>query len=435
MFGKLLGKSKVSIAKNSNQNTIIQNSMITNPVFCTSESGMIRALGNLGQFEAIQQRFNDYLLATKQTHPLFPVFSATYNNELNKLVSTPETDDAFKLYPKNIKSTFNIDYTKYPHMSKAENPWQYAYRTQTVVELETIAYQEYLGDTIDPFPVTKYANGMVTKISAPEFPPAVDADIVSGNISIPILLRRKPWFEYGQMCFGTVSGINGISIDIIVYDDIKTTKIKFTKEIGESYDIQLKCEKILDAISKTKQFAIMVGDSSFLTVPLEESELTDSIFMSAKQWIQYIECLLNVERITQCKFDLDLGDVPYVDYQTALILSSSLEGKWHRIETDFDNEIRCNYDRIPNDVLGVDYDTSKLTIESKDYKITLKGQKFVAERYVVVYQGARINNIDAVRKNKKKRRKNILMTFKPVTGSDHFFKCCRFDGIKVVDND
>lgn len=61
---------------------------------------MLSVLGKAEQYGAIQQHYSEYLSAVKQTHPLYPIFSASPSKTLDKLVSTPETEDAFKKFPK-----------------------------------------------------------------------------------------------------------------------------------------------------------------------------------------------------------------------------------------------------------------------------------------------------------------------------------------------
>jgi len=397
----VVSKSNASIGPNSNQNTIVQNSNIIDPVvICTNQTEMIKTLGNLKAYDAIQQQAQDYLRAIKQTHPLFPVFSATYNNRLNALVSTPETADAFKQYPKNIKGKFRIDYSKYPYMDSSENPWEYAYRTQTPIELEATAYQEYLGDIEDPFPVTKYADGMLIQIVAPEFPPAVSVVISSGEVAFPCKMRRKSWMEYGQMCFETISDECGLNLRIIAYKD-NTTDIKLTKTQNTDLTIQLRCEKLLDAMLTTKQFSITIDNEPLLSMPLTDNDLCDEVFHFSKYLIQYYESLLNIEKQLHCKFNCNGSDVSFDDYRAALILSASLDGKWHRIKTDFDNEFRCNYNRIPDDIFLPTFDATYLAIEGVYPEISLQGIQFIAEKYTACYEGARINNIKSVMKNKK----------------------------------
>lgn len=428
----LFGRSKASIGSKSNHNMIVQNSKVDNLVLCTNTVDMIKTLGDMKAYDAIQKQAKDFMSAIKQTHPLYPVFSATHDNQLNALVSTPETSDAFKQYPKRIKGKYRIDYGKYPHMDKSETPWEYAYRTQTTVELETLAYQEYLGDIEDPFPMIKYVDGMKMVIGAPEFPPAVKAVISSGSVSIPFEIRRLPWMEYGQMCFGSVSGEGGLNIRIVAYKDFKKTDIRFTKEQGISLGMQLRREQLFEAMNVTKQFSIAIGGLPLLIAPISETELNTEMFRSAKPLIQYFESLMKIEERLNCTFEPIGGDILFDDYRTALILAASLDEKWHQIKTDFDNEIRFDYDRIPDNISDIESDFSQLAVAGKVLSISLQGVRFTVDRYVIIYTDARINNLASIIKNKKKRRKDILITFRPKEGCEYFYKYCRFEGIKVA---
>ena len=428
----ILGKTQATIGRNSNNNVILQNSSITNPIICSSNADMIKMLGDLKAYDTIQQQMQDLLSAAKKTHPLYPIFSATHNNQLNALVSTPETSDAFERYPKKIKGAFRIDYAKYPHMDRSETPWEYAYRTQTEIELETTAYQEYLGDIEDPFPVTKYSDGMMMVIGAPEFPPAVNATISAGNVSIPCRIRRKPWPKYGQMCFGTTTGECGFNLQLITFEDGSKTDIKLTKEYGMSLETQLLREKLIEAMRTTKQFTIDVGDAHFMTATLSNDNLDADMFKTAKYLIAYYESLIKIEELLHCTFDTAHSEVSFDNYWAALILATSLGGRWHHIKADFDNEIRCDYDHISDDIASETFDMSQFTVEGKVISIDLQGVRFSADKYTIIYQGARINNLESVIKNKKRRRKKILLTFRPALGRSHFIKHCRFDGVKVI---
>lgn len=435
MFEKIRsiwGKSHATIGRNSNNNVILQNSTITNPIFCSNNADMIDALGDLKAYDTIQQQVQDMLSAAKKAHPLYPVFSATHNNQLNALVSTPETSDAFERYPKKIKGAFRIDYAKYPYMDKSETPWEYAYRTQTEIELETTAYQEYLGDIEDPFPVTKYSDGMTMVIGAPKFPPAVNATVSAGDVSISCQIRRKPWLKYGQMCFGTTSGECGFDLQLITFEDGSKTDIKLTKEYGMSLETQLLREKLIEAIRTTKQFTIDVGDSHLMTATISNDDLDADMFKTAKYLIAYYESLIKIEELLHCVFDTAHSEVSFDNYWAALILATSLSGRWHHIKADFDNEIRCDYDHISDDIASETFDMSQFTVEGKVISIDLQGVRFSADKYTIIYQGARINNLESVIKNKKRRRKKILLTFRPELGRSYFIKHCRFDGVKVI---
>lgn len=433
VFRSIFNRNKATIGKNSNQNTILQNSVVSNPIFCTTNSELLKALGSAKAYDAIQHHAQDYFASLKQTHPLYPVFSATPSKNFDSLVSTPETEDAFKLYPKKIKGEFLLDYNKYPHLNKNETPWEYAYRTQSYIELETTAYQEYLGDIEDPFPNIKYTDGMKMIIGFPEFPPAVDAVISSGDITVPFLMRRKPWMEYGQMCFGTVSGECGLNIKIIAFKDTHQTEIKISKEQGLEFDVLLQREQLLSAMLETKKFSISVNGSHLVTVPIEEESLNADMFQAAKFLVRYYDTMLSIEDILHCRFDRRITDVSFDDFRAASIILSSLREKWYRMELDFDDELRCDYDHIPNEIQNTDFDISQWAITVHVLGINLHGLKLKADSYSIIYDHAKINNIQSVLGNIKRHRKNILITFRPLAGRNKFDKYCRLEGIGVLD--
>lgn len=432
MRRKLFSSNKASIAKKSNNNIVVQDSVLNNPIFSIGVPELFKVLGEFGQYDVLQQQVMDILSAASRTHPLYPVFSAKLNNELHKLVSTPETEDAFKKYPKRIKGTFCIDYKKYPYMDKSETPWEYAYRTQTHVELETTAYQEYLGDMKDPFPVTEYSDGMVTIISAPEFPAAVCATISSGEISIPISLRRRPCMEYGKMIFGSTSENCGFEFKLTTYKDQKRTDFTITKIPGDDLLTQLQRERLIVEMSKTKHLTVAIGQKTLIDASFKENELVADMFKVAPYMVRYLESLMVIEKHTSCKFDLTIGDVFEEDYRTALILAASLEGKWHGIKADFDGEVRCDYDHIPDNFADNLSGEVETVIEAKVLNISLQGQCFSADKYIIVYKDARINNLASVQRNQKKRKNNILLTFRPIQGKDFFYKFYRFEGIHLL---
>lgn len=413
-------------------NTVIQDSKLINPVFISNTADEIKLLGSLEKYDAIQEQVENILTSAKQTHPLYPDYSAAYDNQLHRLVSTPETEDALKKYPKKIKGKFEIDYKKYPDMDRSEMPWEYAYRTQTPVELLTTEYTEYLGDIEDPFPITKCENDMVTVIKAPEFPPAVEAKLITGEYSIPIMIRRIPCKKYGEIKIGTIDKSIGLDITLTLIKDTKKVNITFSKIYDCELDIQLRREKIINEIKNSKHINIKVVDKDLVNVALSDENLSDELFVLAPYMIKYIENLLLIEKDIGCKFNTDLKDFDYSKYVVANIMASSLQGKWHRIQEDFDNEIRCDYNHIPEDIIKTDSSHTKILIEGKVLKLSLQGQCFTADQYFYVFTDACINNLRSVEKNIKKKKKNILITFRPLPGKKYFYKYCMFKEIKMA---
>lgn len=427
-------KSKSAIGNNSNHNLVIQNSNVTN-IVANSPVETVELMAKYGAYEDMQQYVQSILSAARDRHPLFPKFSATYSSELKKLVSTPETADAFEKHPKRIKGTFLIDYKKYPYMDRSETPWEYAYRTQTSVELTTKAYKEYLGDTEDPFPVAEYSEGMVTVIGFNEFPPAVNAIVKSGDVTIPIMLRRKPSLKFGELILGNESSGHGFNINVCTDESQNNTTINFFKVEDCDLRTHLICEELLDAIYETKKISITIGDVELMGATIDESQLKSNIFINAKILKVYIKNLLTIEKHTGCKFNPDIGEVSSDDIETSVIMAASLEGKWRLTRPSFDDAVRCDYDHIPEDIADYDGVDSESVAEMKVLPINLHGETFTAEKFIIVYRDAKINNISSVIKNRRKKKKNILLTMKPVDGKDVFCKYQFMDGITHTSQD
>lgn len=432
MNEKVSSTNKITIGKNSSDNIVLQNTTVDNMFLFGGNSDLIQTMGSMGRYDLIQEFIKNSLQVASSTHPLQPYFSAKYNGELEKLVSTPETEDAFQQFPKKIKSTILIDYKKYPHMDKSETPWEYAYRTQTKVELKTTAYQEYLGDSVDPFPTVEYSDGMTTIINPPEFPTAVDATIQSGNISIPIRLRRKPCFEFGKMMFGTDSDDGGFALTFTTFTDSDKVDFKLTKTLNYNLSTNLRREKLIKEMKDTRKFKILIGNSTLMEGTLKENELRAAMFESAPIMISFLENLIVIETHLGCKFNAIGTDVYTDDYRTAAILAASLEDTWYSRKMKFDDEVRCDYDNIPDGINDDANSSEDKIIDGIVLSISLLGQKFSADKYTIVYKNARINNLSSIIKNKQKKRKNIMFTFKPINGQEHFIKYCKFEGIKLL---
>ena len=419
------------IGKNSNNNMVFQNSNITN-IVAGSPVETVEFMARYGAYDDVQEYVQSLLSSVRSVHPLFPRFSATYSSELQKLVSTPETADAFEKHPKKIKGTFQIDYKKYPNMDKSETPWEYAYRTQTEVKLATKAYKEYLGDTEDPFPVVEYSEGMVTTIGFNEFPPAISATIKSGNAYVDIMLRRKPSLKFGELIIGNESSGHGFNISINTDNSLKSTTVNFFKVNDCDLNAHLACERLLDAIYTTKEFAITTGNIELMSAKIDEAQFESNIFKNARILKVYIENLIKIEQHTGCKFNPDIGEIPFDDIETSVIMAASFEGKWRLTKLAFDDVVRCDYDHIPNDIADYNKVSSESVAEMKVLSIDLHGETFVADKFVIVYKGAKINNIESVIKNKQRKKKDILLTMKPADGKDVFYKYQFMEGIAHV---
>ncbi len=65
--------------------------------------------------------------------------------------------------------------------------------------------------------------------------------------------------------------------------------------------------------------------------------------------------------------------------------------------------------------------------------IPLHGKVFYVEKFTVLYENAKVNNIESVKRNIKKRKKSILITFKPLSGRSSFKKYYKYEGISLAE--
>lgn len=429
MIGKLFSSMKVKIGRGANGNVILQGNDIQNLVVVDSSTDLIKTYSELERFDLVSNHVLKTLESASRLHPLYPDFGVKVDNDMSRLISSPKNIDAIRKNPKIIKGTFHFDYSKYPHMNKNENPWEYSYRTQTPVEFETTSYKEYLGDIVDPYPIVEFEDGMKTRIFPPHFPPAVEGVIKAGEISIPVLIQRKPCVEYGKIVIGTVSEGCGFEINITRYNNLNKTDITISRVTGCDLYVQLQREKLIRSLFETRHLIITVGSSQLLNTIFDEDVLNHDLFQN-ENIIQFIESLIDIEEKIECKFDRNIEDFTVEDFKTARILASSLNDKWHSFKSDFDDEIRVEYDSFFVDIEEVERANSEIRAELDVFEINLLGLKFTADKYLVLFRDAKINNKKSVVKNIKRKRRDILVTFRPIDDMDYFIKYCKFVGIE-----
>lgn len=108
MFGKLFSSNKASIARKSNNNIVVQDSVLNNSIFCTGGSEMIKILGEIGRYDVVQKQVMDVLSATSKTHPLYPVLVQSlimnYINWLARRKPRTHSND----FPSELKGLFEL---------------------------------------------------------------------------------------------------------------------------------------------------------------------------------------------------------------------------------------------------------------------------------------------------------------------------------------
>lgn len=431
MFKQLKNKLALSkIGNNSNNNQVNQNCNVNNFIVSSNQNDVLNVLSNTGNYDVIQQYTQQLLETVNKTHPLYPAYSATYDSNFKKLISTPETDDALAKYPKKAKGTLELDYKKYPNMSKDETPWEYAYRTQTKVVLKATNYKEYLGEIEDPFPIATYQDGMMIGIEPPPFPPAVSAILKSGNVSIPILLKRIPCSEYKHICFENVDKNSALHITINLNEETGKSNINISRNYNSDIGLQLSREKLIDNLV-SNPFEIECNSVLMFHTDIEKSSLDTEFFHIASSIISIIEELLYIEKNLQCKFDNGINNLKPDDFHNIQLISSSIKNLWFGERMDFDNSLHCYYKNLPDDIDKQPTEINEFKSVAYDFSFSLLGVDFAVDKYISIYRKAKINNIKSVLKNIKRKKDSIMITFKPLDGYDYFERLSLFEGITI----
>lgn len=79
MLKNLFTSNKTNIGSSSHGNLVIQESSIDNIIVCNGTTEIIKTMGKMQQYDAIQKIISDCMNAAKQTHPLSPYFTANVN--------------------------------------------------------------------------------------------------------------------------------------------------------------------------------------------------------------------------------------------------------------------------------------------------------------------------------------------------------------------
>ena len=354
--------------------------------------------------------------------------------QLEQLVSTPETKDALKKYPKNAKGTIELDFQKYPCMSKDETPWDYAYRTQTKVELKTTAYKEYLGDIEDPFPITHYQDGMMMVIEPPPFPPAIPSKLICGDAVIPIMLQRTPCLEYQRLCLKNVAEDSELGVIIDINTKTGKTDISLDRKYDAALYLQLNREKLICNL-QTNDLVIKKDSTVIFHTKVVKESLKTEFFKMASSMIPVIENLLYIEECLNCKFICDISKIGQDDFYYITLIASSLRKKWYFQKLEFDNSLRCHYNNFPDNIDKEPDENAELTGSINNFSVSFLGVQLLIGHYILVYRKCKINNIKSVLKNIKRKKDNIMLTIKPIEGYECFERYSLAEDIKVIEKD
>jgi len=438
-------KAIIRLGKESNNNVVYQNSTINydasnnvtiNNIYNINDPTLaIESLKLTKNYSAIQSLYSEIVAS----HPLYPHFEATpMSGNIHKLISDPKTEEAMSKYPKNIKVSFTLDENKYPNYDKAENPWEYAYRMQTPVEVVTSEYKEYLGDQEDPFPVVEYSDGMIMKIVAPPFPPAQPLLLKAGSISIEILVERKPTIENGSYLIESVdTQESAMHFSLYLAKNRKST-FSIKKFSTAPLEKILEVEFLFQEMKSTQKLSGFIVNSLLFETSLSKDILSEPAFNSNSSLINFIQNLIELQNHFKCEFKTSLKEITLDDYILSMVMVHSLKNEWYRYNKRSEQKLRVSYDKI--DASGIkaivngDSNVNGTVAELKNAVFDLSGINFACDSYFMVYENALLNNINSVNKNIKRRSNNILFSFKPIKNQKYFIKSEILIGLRIIDS-
>lgn len=428
----LVKKYTAKIEKNSSNNTIIQGSKMNNLNFLIeNDEEIMKLMSDTNNFDMIQKITKSRLSKAEKTHPLYPHFLAKYDSNLEKLVSTPETKEAIQKYPKHIKGSVIINRNKYSHLNPNETIWEYMYRTQTTLELETTAYKEYLGDMEDPFPTNTFQEGMITKIVPHEFPKAEPIQLICGDISLNMMIRRIPCMEYNEYSFICTTDFYGFELKITIKDNDDTSYFHLTKKGEAILQNQLVREKFINNM-KSFPISILLQGKTIIETKINEKEKSNDLFMMAPILIKYIENLIFIENSLYCKFDSNTECIDEFSPFVAFLIATSLKNKWVLEQKNFDDTFRVKPKEIPQEILENNLCGKEIYSYIEDGVIELNGITFSVDKYSICYKNAQINNLPSVIKNIKRHKDEVLVTFKPYDENNYINVYSKLEGIQVI---
>ena len=177
---------------------------------------------------------------------------------------------------------------------------------------------------------------------------------------------------------------------------------------------------------------IEIDSSEFLNTAVDQKAFQTDFFKSANIFVKVIEELLFIEEKLSCSFSSKLSTVDDLDYFCILLLSASLKNTWFLQHLLFDDSVRCSYQILSEDIFKERTEQEGLIGNIPDFHFCILGVNFKADNYTVRYQNARINNEASVKKNIRRKRNDILLTFKPAHGCDYLEKYSILKNVRVI---
>ena len=430
MFGKKKNKSVSKISNGSN-NMVFQNTTINNNIVL---SDPLPALMMSKDYSAIQTLIQTKMQEVEQAHPLYPLFSPKWDSRLERLVSSAETEESLKRYPKRFEEKIQIDLSKYPGIHAGENIFEYSYRTQKSIEGVSLEHKEFLGDIEDPYPLIEYRDNSTICIQPPEFPPAFEAHLVSGESDVIVALRRIPSEKYGTIVLGNTS--SGHGFDIQIEQDEQTRRFDFTIHVDSNTTMEnvVLRERLLASMFETRKLSIIVNGDTLIEGGVDDNSANQPLLKYAKFRYEFSRALFEIEKICNCSFSTDILTIKKDDFELANIIFRSLSGNWYSVKME-SYQMKCDFDRIH---IEPDEQIEQLQQQNISFEagvigsIELLGKEFSASKLIHAFQGAQINNIKSVRKWVSKKKNNVLVSIKSAEKGKMFIRSTKLEDIKYI---
>lgn len=414
-------KNIAKIGNYSNDNVVIQGVEYNNNIYVAENSlcASAKVLADFGHYDSINAIFQKSMQEISQLHPLKPWYGTkvVQMGMLQKLVSTPLLDDANKLFPKNIKSTVQFCPSDYPGYNTKESPWEYAYRTQREVVLDTKTYKEYLGEYEDPFPVTDYKDGMKLKILPPEFPDASEVVLRAGLTSYSTKLRRVACDDYGIIKLtNECDASSPLGVIFILDENNKKTRVSMKRNKTTSLEKLIIIEQLVKSILENQLLAVTMNDRPLMMLEkIDLKELEQDFFKLAETNLKLYSSLKFIEGYFGIRFDLS-QEITDQDYYYAVLLSASLKRRWQFIKNESKFRVSTESDKIEIDFDEEIEENTPYIYQRFDCQWNILGIGFKADSLFTSIHNSKIVNIKTVNKKIKEKQERVDIIFAPIKG-------------------
>lgn len=412
-------KNVAKIGNYSNDNIVIQDLKYNNNYYVSDSSmcAVANVLAGAGQYEAINAIFQKSMQDISRLHPLNPWYGTkvVQMGTFQKLVSTPLLKDANKKFPKNFKSTVEFCPNDYPGYNEKETFWEYAYRTQRSIILDTKTYKEYLGDYEDPFPVLEYKDGMKLKVMPPEFPQATAVVMRAGLIKYNTKLRRIACDDYGIIKL-TNECDESCPLGVVFTVDMNKTRMSMKRNKTDSLEKLIERERLIKSILENQILAVTVGERPLLRLEdIDIKDLEQDFFQLADTNLKLYNSMKIIEGYFGVVFDIQ-QDITGQDYHHAVLLATSLKRKWQFVKNDSRFQVSADYDKIKFDMDDKVEENAPYIYENYNYEWNILGIHFEADALYTSIHNSRISNIKTVVKKIEQKKEDIDIVFNPLKG-------------------